>query len=235
MGQVNELKDFTRGQIDAALMKIGQDAGMDTAKGIYAFLRGDLVASPPSRQWYEHDDVVYFSVTSDGTTGEEWVARLEAKGVPVHDHIKRILRSPDLKQTSGVKTKIAVLKGIIFGVGDVDDGSHGYLTTDIVRAEANRRNLVTPSVEVALLVREKFAKEEIKVMGLTNIVTMHDLTNDPEYGRCFLFTGRNGEGDWNYNAQPWFLDVWPPSVGFAFAVSSPSAKSSAEKQVGTQQ
>lgn len=43
MGQVKELKDFTRGQLDAALMKIGQDVGMGTAEGIQAFLRNELV------------------------------------------------------------------------------------------------------------------------------------------------------------------------------------------------
>jgi len=42
MGQVNDLKDFTRGQLDAALMKIGQDVGMGTKEGIEAFLRGEL-------------------------------------------------------------------------------------------------------------------------------------------------------------------------------------------------
>jgi hypothetical protein len=45
MGQVNELKDFTRGQIDAVLMKIGQDVGMSTAEGVRAFLAGKLIVT----------------------------------------------------------------------------------------------------------------------------------------------------------------------------------------------
>lgn len=51
MGQINELKDFTRGQLDAALMKIGQDAGMGTGDGIRAFLSGELVVSRPVKVW----------------------------------------------------------------------------------------------------------------------------------------------------------------------------------------
>ncbi len=42
MGNVNALKGFTRGQIDAALMQIGQDAQMETAEAITAFLAGKL-------------------------------------------------------------------------------------------------------------------------------------------------------------------------------------------------
>lgn len=51
MGQVNELKDFTRGQIDAILMKIGQDVGMGTGEGLRAFLSGELVVRPAERIW----------------------------------------------------------------------------------------------------------------------------------------------------------------------------------------
>lgn len=42
MGNVNELKDFTREQLDATLMKIGDGVGMGTAEGLKAFLRGEL-------------------------------------------------------------------------------------------------------------------------------------------------------------------------------------------------
>lgn len=51
MGNVNELKDFTRGQIDAVLMKIGHDVGMGTKEAIEAFLRGEFVVSRPARVW----------------------------------------------------------------------------------------------------------------------------------------------------------------------------------------
>jgi hypothetical protein len=51
MGNVNELKDFTRGQLDSALMKIGHDVDMGTAEAIEAFLRGELVITRPIRVW----------------------------------------------------------------------------------------------------------------------------------------------------------------------------------------
>ncbi len=51
MGNVNELKSFTRGQIDAALMKIGHDVSMGTKEAIEAFLAGELLVSRAVRIW----------------------------------------------------------------------------------------------------------------------------------------------------------------------------------------
>ncbi len=51
MGNINELKGFTRGQLDAALMKIGHDVGMGTKEAIEAFLRDELVVKMPERVW----------------------------------------------------------------------------------------------------------------------------------------------------------------------------------------
>ena len=46
MGDIRELKKFTRGQIDAVLMQIGDQLGIGTAEGLNAFLRGDIVVQP---------------------------------------------------------------------------------------------------------------------------------------------------------------------------------------------
>jgi hypothetical protein len=51
MGNINELKGFTRGQLDAALMKIGHDVGMGTKEAIEAFLRDELVVKMSERVW----------------------------------------------------------------------------------------------------------------------------------------------------------------------------------------
>ena len=39
-----------------------------------------------SRLWSEADNIITFSVTSDGTTGEVWIERLEKKGFRVGDY-----------------------------------------------------------------------------------------------------------------------------------------------------
>jgi len=70
------------------------------------------------RSWREQDGVIYFTVTSDDTTGEEWIIRLEKKGYRVSNYAKSILRSDGFKPTKGVVTEIAVLKGILFSDSD---------------------------------------------------------------------------------------------------------------------
>lgn len=215
MGQVNELKDFTRGQLDAALMKIGQDAGMGTADGIRAFLSGELSVSKPACRWREQDGVIYFTLPpTDNTTGPEWIKRLEGKGFRIGDYAKSMLCSPDLKPTNGVIYEIAVLKGMLF---EDDDR-----ITKKIRAEANRLNLNKPNAEVACLVREKFTDEELEAMGLWWVVIMHEPIKDSGGDPDLLDVSRGGNGRW--------LDAccddpghgWSRDDGFAFVISQVS-------------
>lgn len=217
MGHVNELKDFTRGQLDAALMKIGQDAAVGTAEGIRAFLRGDLVVSRPTSRWREQDGVIYFSVESDGTTGEDWITRLESKGFRVGDYAKQVLRSPDFKPTNGVTTEVAVLKGTLFEDND--------RITKKIRAEADKRKLSKPNAELACLIREKFTDKEIEAMGLWYIVAMHEPINDSGGGPVLLLAARGGEGRWLYAYNGRAGSRWIRGGGFAFAVSQVSSQS----------
>jgi hypothetical protein len=171
--------------------------------------------SGPIRSWREEDGVIYFSVTSDGTTGPEWIDRLEKKGFRVGNYAKGLLLSPDFKPTSGVTKEIAVLRGMLFEDGD--------RITKKIRAEANRRNLGKSNAEVACLIREKFADKEIEAMGLWWIVVMHKSIKDPDGAPSLLSAGRNGGGRWlgAYFVEP--DSGWSRASGFAFVVSQVGA------------
>jgi hypothetical protein len=123
-----------------------------------------------SKQWREKNGVIYFSVTSDGTTGEGWIKRLESKGFDVS--CWRELRSPDFKPTSGVTTKVAVLRRTLFesdaSISSEEDAS------DSVRAVINKLRLSKPNPEVACLIREKFTDGDITALGLEVIIVMHE-------------------------------------------------------------
>ena len=161
---------------------------------------------PP--RWREQDDVIYLSVTSDGTTGPQWIERLEGKGFRVGDYAKSVLRSPDFKPTSGVTTEIAVLKGMLF-----DDQSR---ITSTIRAEATKRKLTAPNAEVACLIRENFSDEEIEAMGLVWIVAMHEPIKDSDGDPLLLGANRYGVGRWlkAYCGKP--DGRWNRVSGFAF-------------------
>ena len=99
---------LTAGQLNAIVKKLG---GHDSA---LRFLRGELTVSELIRNWRERDGVIHFSVTSDGTTGEEWIKRLESKYFRVGKYAKDMLFSKNFKPTSGVTTEVVVLKGMLF-------------------------------------------------------------------------------------------------------------------------
>lgn len=201
---------LTAGQLNAIVKKLG---GHDMA---LRFLRDELSVSKPTRSWREEGGVIYFSVTSDGTTGEDWIKRLEGKGFRVGDYAKQVLRSPDFKPTNGVTTEVAVLKGMLFGDND--------RITKKIRAEADKRKLSKPNAELACLIREKFTDKEIEAMGLWYIVAMHEPINDSDGVPDLLSANRGSDGRWlsAYFVRPdgrWFRDG-----GFAFAVSQVSSQ-----------
>ncbi|MDQ5955693.1 MAG: hypothetical protein QG621_697 [Patescibacteria group bacterium] len=202
---------LTAGQLNAIVKKLG---GHDRA---LRFLRDELSVSEPTRSWREEDGVIYFSVTSDGTTGEDWIKRLEGNGFRVGDYAKQVLRSPDFKPTSGVTTEVAVLKGMLFEDND--------RITKKIRAEADKRKLSKPNAELACLIRLKFTDKEIEQMGLWYIVAMREPINDSDGVPRLLNANRGNDGRWldAYYGRP---DLrWDRDDGFAFAVSQVGSQS----------
>lgn len=195
---------LTAGQLNAIVKKLG---GHNAAM---RFLRGQLTVSEQGHCWREQDGVICFSVTSDGTTGPEWIRRFEEEGFRVDDYAKSMLCSPDFKPTNGIKTEIAVLKGRLF--------KSDSRTTEKFCAEAGRRHLTKPNAEVACLIREIFLDKEIEAMGVARIVVMHEPIKDSDGDSNFLGVRRDGAGccldAFHSSADEW----WEASSGFAFVV-----------------
>ena len=170
-----------------------------------------LVPEQAQHCWHEQDEVIYFSVTSDGTTGSQWIERLESKSFRIGDYAKSVLLSPDFKPTCEVTTEIAILKGMLFTDND--------RVTKKIRAEADKRKLTKPNAEIACLIREKFSDEEIEAMDLWWIVAMHEPIKDSVGDPDLLSTSRYDDGRWlhAYYGKPDYR--WGRNNGFAFAVS----------------
>lgn len=174
-----------------------------------------VILDKPTRSWCEKDGVIYFSVTSDGTTGDDWIKRLESKGFQVADDVKQMLRSSHFKPTSGMTTEVAILKNLLLGSND--------RITKKILIEANKYKLSKPNAELICLISEKFTGKEIKAMGLDFIVVMHEPINGPEGNPHFLDMGYFG-----YSRNRCLIGAsyavpgrnWRGgAVGFAFAVS----------------
>ncbi len=200
---------ITFGRVEAVWNKLGGEKGVDK------FLSNKLVVVEPACRWREKNGVIYFSVTSDGTTGEEWIKRLEKKGFRVGDYTKNVLRSSDFQPTKGVMTEVAVLRGILF--------TSSNRTTSKIQESANKRKLQKPNAEVACLILEMFSNEDLKAMDLCWIVVFHEPIKDSSGSSRFLNICHEYDGRrWlnSYYSKP--NNKWHSDGGFAFATSQVS-------------
>lgn len=168
-------------------------------------------SSKSTSPWREEGGVIYFSVTSDGTTGDGWIRRLRNNNFRLHSYAKQVLCSPDFKPTSGVTTEVAVLKGVLFEDND--------RTTEKVCAEADKRNLLKSNVELACLIRDKFMDKDIKAMGLSWIVAICEPFSDSDDSPVGLMgPSLGGVGGWFCAGDGHPLRAWPRDSGFAFVL-----------------
>jgi hypothetical protein len=179
-------------------------------EGAESFLRGELVLTKPVRRWQEENGVITFTLPpTDGTTGEQWIERLEKKGFRVSDYGKEILRFDAFKPTTGIVYAVKVLKGELFSESD--------RITKTIRAKAKELKLLDLPAEAACLIRENFTDEELADMGLRWIVVMHEPIKVSDGGLKLLDVDRGADGPWLHS----FFDNpdcrWHRDSGFAFA------------------
>jgi len=169
----------------------------------------------PTRRWREQNGVIYFSVTSNGMTGPQWIEYFKKKGISLTKWAKDVLLSSDFKPTNGVTIEVAVLKGILF--------TDKNRVTSKIRADADKRKLVKPNAELGCLIRDMFIDAEIEDMGLIWIVAFHEPIKDSDGYPRLLGVSRDDGG---YCLDAYFGepdDVWDCGSGFAFAVSQVSS------------
>lgn len=160
------------------------------------------------RRWREKDGIIRLEVISDGTTGPEWIKRLEEKGFKLSKLAKGVLNSSDFKPTKDVAYRIAILKGMLFIDSD--------RTTSKIRTEANRRNWQKPNPEVACLIRELLSDEELEAMGLWRIVVFHESIKYSGGGPVLLYVYRGDGGRWLDACCGRPVGHWFSDLGFAF-------------------
>jgi len=193
----------TLGQVEAVWNKLGGE------EGVNRLLRGELVVSAPVRNWREEDGVIYFTVTSNGFSGKDWIKHFESKKIKVGDYAKQLLLSKDFKPSKkGAVSQIAVIKGEFFSDSD--------RITSNIRNEADKRKFEKPNAEVACLIRDMFTDEQIKEMGLWWIVAMHEPIKDSDGDLSLLGTYRFDSESWLFTryGRPGY--GWIREYGFAF-------------------
>jgi len=129
--------------------------------------------------WEEKRGAIHFSLMSNGLSGPKWIKHLQAKNIIISENAHEILYSPYFESTHNIPTDIIVLTGSqICG--------EKYLSTENIFTAASNRGLKKPKLESACLIREAFTNNEIRNMGFSSIVVMHEPIEDEEEDPMFL-------------------------------------------------
>jgi len=149
------------------------------------------------------------TLTTPGLTGTQWITRLEKGNYNISSYAKQLLLSPDFI-SSKTTCEIVIVK--------CSDVGKEYPTTKEIRAYAKAQGYLTPSPELACIIRETISDEEIKEMGLWYIVAMHEPIKNSVGDPSLLDSYRADDGRWlsaNYGRPD---DMWSDCGGFAFVV-----------------
>lgn len=204
------ISSIKAGQLNAMVKNImNQCEVKDPEEAVRMINSGELVVAPkvvtPKNDWFEKDGLIYLTLKSDGTTGEEWYSRLKKKGYHIGLNDYKVLRSKNFKPTSGNDYSIVILKGTAIQ-------KKGISVSD-VREEGKRRQLVEPNLEVICLLRDRLTCGDISEMGLCSVIIMNAPVKNEDgiksifaIGPCYL------------NSSPEETDVlWGSDFGFAFS------------------
>ncbi len=172
--------------------------------------------------WREEDGIIYLSVTSDGTTGPDWIDRLERderfgqKGFGLCSDAEKLIGTMEFVSTTGVEMEIAILKGSRL--------VHGNRTLRQVYEESFARQYASLTVEAACLVRVAVTDEDIAAMGLQAVVVMHEPAYDQDHQFRYVIEVPREKDDFILDVYPHYLDEEvSEDTGFAFLV--PKARS----------
>ncbi len=172
-----------------------------------------------NQKWYEKDGVLYFSVTSDGTTGPQWLERLKANGCLIGGRARHVLNSPNFNPTDSITTKVAVLRAAaIWG---------GGCTIREVYEKAGRLSLVVPNPEITCLILELLMSDDYWITAIPRwIITMHTPIEDSSGDLCRLVAHCNSDGHrlLSFSHGIIYSHYWPSEYSFAFVVPPETPK-----------
>jgi hypothetical protein len=200
MGRINELKDFSRGQLDAALMKIGQDAGMGTAEGIEAWLRGDLAIKPKPLPFFKNEHGHYvFTITGLNLTGKQEVTRMKEGGFLLRDPACQILMSTNSDSYDANHR--------------LEDGKEYHLvlilnreieknrTTTNIQKYARSFGYEVPLAGIMPRLRETVLDKQMEQMDIYYIAGLHKPIQDTNGDPYVLSAGRGDDSRWLSTGQ----------------------------------
>lgn len=159
---------------------------------------------------FDDEGFIYSKLTSNGFSWRQWEDHFMRQGLIVSSHASQMFRRMREAPTHGQCYKVVVCPGRFMGEKDL-------YSIDTIRAFASDKGWKTPHWEVACLVRDAVRRyREFRIMGLDNIVTMHEPIVDA-FNDTRMFRANERERGSRFDA----ISVKPSGVfgkkdGFAF-------------------
>ncbi len=177
-----------------------------------------IQTTPTPTAWtVDDEDNIHFTLTSNGFTREQWELHLVRRGWRIGGFARQVLRRASEAPTNGVTYNMVVCLGRKI--------SNCNRITEKIRAAAEKKGWLKPHWEVACLIRDTFTDEQLKVMGLWYIVTMHEPIGIEHFsdGPSLLLSNRGVDGPW-FNAYDCSRSGgrWYGDGGFAFVTPQPN-------------
>ena len=115
--------------------------------------------------WHDSGNTIYTNVLSDGTTGENWINRMESSGVWISDRAKSFFKTKKFKISENKETDIEIIK-------------LNYFTKcpDIFRIKhiSHCRNLKKALPEVVCLLQQQLFCRDLYKISVKRIMIMHE-------------------------------------------------------------
>ncbi len=111
-------------------------------------------------------EVKYFTVVTEGISGQKWIERLEFEGVELSDKAKEILLSDIFVPTSGRVINLALITREA-----LRDTRHTLGEADAFAQTKGLKEI--GDIEVACLVAERFSRDNLRSLGMSSIVVVH--------------------------------------------------------------
>jgi len=137
-----------------------------------------------SAKFLEKNHAVNLNLISDGTTGEQWIKRLENQGHILNLEVKGLLMSPQFIATKGERWEVVILKRT--------PEKALILKREEILAEAKTLHLVSVNLEISCLLREELTLDWLTHLNLQRIFVFSENTDLAIFGsshfRSFLDT-----------------------------------------------
>jgi len=161
--------------------------------------------------WIEKDNIIYFTLVSNGRSGINWVKYFESDGrIKFENGSEKLLWSEDFRPNKGGSLyNIAVIKGNLF--------SDDKRTLPMIIERADELMFGEPNIEVSCLISNAFTGGEIEdIMGLRGIVVMHEPLKHSVINEARLEISAFARSSSLSAVRTDSGYVWPRGTGFAF-------------------